>query len=132
MAVSIPVGNKLARRQRLCTALLLLAFLPTLTFLGHWDEIFGPADAAPAPASALFDLTADQAEQIEHSQHCHTDLASCSAQPMPAGVGLFATREALLGPLPSLVPAGQPAYLMALSGPPLAPSVPPPRPAPLG
>ena len=125
------VPRKLSRRQRCEAALLLFAFLPTLTFLGHWEEIFagssvGPVQV-PVTASAIYDLVAQQADQARHAMHCHTSLGSCSEQPMPAGVGLFATRETLVSP-----PSSQPAPLadgdpLPPSGPAAQPPTPPPR-----
>jgi hypothetical protein len=109
-------------------AVLLLAFVPTLTFLGHWDEIFGSPDVvAPLPISAVYDLTAQQAEQAEHAMHCHTNLGSCSAQPMPAGVGLLLTQEALLGPPPQITREAPAAETAVRPAPALIPPSPPPR-----
>ncbi len=98
------------RSQRLkpspiVATLLLVAFFPTLSFLGHWDEIFGGSVLGPTvlqlPAAAIFDAARQRTDQAEHAQHCHTALSSCSEQPMPAGVGLLITQEATLLP-PSL------------------------------
>ena len=108
-------------------AVLLIALLPTLTFLGHWDEIFGAADSFAPPAAALYDLNAQQAEQTEHTMHCHINLGSCSAQPMPAGVGLLMTQEALLGPPPQISRAAPVAEAIVQPGPALTPPSPPPR-----
>lgn len=81
--------------RRLLPLLLLFAFLPTLTFLGHWHDLLGQAPPALAPASIIVDGAAQRAEAAEHAMHCHTNLGSCSAQPLPAGLGLLATHEAL-------------------------------------
>jgi hypothetical protein len=67
------------------------------------------------------------AEQAEHAAHCHTNLASCSAQPLPAGVGLLLTQEALLGPPPQTVRAAPVDEAVAQPGPAPAPPSPPPR-----
>jgi hypothetical protein len=114
-------------RQHWLAAILLFSFLPTLTFLGHWDEILDGGAPEPSPASAIADFAAEQAEQIEHASHCHTNLGSCSAQPMPAGVGLLATHEALLGPPPSIFEARLEDGAQAPPGPALIPLLPPPR-----
>ena len=96
------VIRKLLRRQELHAAILLLAFVPTLAFVGHWNDIFGsgqgetPATAAPATAAStptLYDASAQQAEQEQHEQHCHTNLASCSEQPVPSGAGFMVTHD---------------------------------------
>jgi hypothetical protein len=109
-------------------AVLLIAFFPTVTFLGHWDEIFTPTDdVAPAPLYAMTDLNAELAEQAEHASHCHTNLASCSAQPLPAGVGLLLTQEALVGPPPQTFRAAPIDEAAVQLGPSLAPPSPPPR-----
>ena len=108
--------------------MLIFALLPTLTFMGHWDEIFTPPDEVlAAPRSAIYDLTAEQAEQAEHASHCHTNLESCSAQPMPAGVGLLLTQEALIGPPPQTFRAAPMAEAIVQPGPSLTPPSPPPR-----
>jgi hypothetical protein len=112
-------------------ALLLAAFLPTLTFLGHWNELFAGAVVAPAQvpvsASAMFDLTAQQADQSRHAQHCHTNLGTCSEQPMPAGIGLLTTHETLFGPPPSLFPGAPQTEALLLFEHVLVPLAPPPR-----
>jgi hypothetical protein len=109
-------------------AVLLFALLPTLTFMGHWDEIFaGPDYVAPTPQVAIFDLTAELAERAEHAAHCHTNLGSCSAQPMPAGVGLLLMQEALLGPPPQISRMTPVVQALARPGPAIIPPSPPPR-----
>ncbi|MGI8552556.1 MAG: hypothetical protein ACR2PL_17470 [Dehalococcoidia bacterium] len=106
---------------------MLLAFLPSLSFLGHWDEVFSSAIPDLLPAAALFDGAAEQAERAEHANHCHTDLASCSAQPLPAGLGLLATHETHLPtPLLHVVRADWPEE-RGVAGRVIPPSVPPPR-----
>ena len=87
----------------LLAALLLFAFFPTLSFLGHWDALFlgrpGPeVTLLVASGSAILNVAAQQTEEAEHAEHCHTDLGSCSGQPMPAGTGLFTMREILVRP----------------------------------
>ena len=119
--------RRYAGLQPLIAALLLIAFLPTLSFVGHWGEIFGGQRDPPVPASAMLDLAAQRAEQTEHSQHCHTDLASCSAQPMPSGLGLFATHETLLRRLALSFIARQGDTLATPSGRVVPPLFPPPR-----
>jgi hypothetical protein len=108
---------------------LLIAFFPTLTFLGHWDEIFTASDkpVAAAPLATITDLNAELAEQAEHAAHCHTNLAACSAQPLPAGVELLLTQESLLGPPPLTFRMPSIDDAVVQSGPTVAPPSPPPR-----
>jgi hypothetical protein len=75
----------------------------------------------------MADLNAELAEQVEHATHCHTNLASCSAQPLPAGIGLLRTQEALFLP-PSLQAAVRIVHNSVFrSGPRRPPLPPPPR-----
>lgn len=113
--------------ERVAAGVLLLAFLPALSFLGHWDEVFGGSLVAQSSASVLVDAAAQQAEQTEHSRHCHTDLASCSAQPLPAGLGLLAMRETLLRPPAPQSSAGEDRQTRASFGRTISPPSPPPR-----
>lgn len=95
--------------------------------MGHWDDIFGTKPEAVAPISALIDLSAEHAEEVEHSQHCHTNLASCSAQPLPSGLGLLITSDTSLRP-PPLRYAGRVAdTINRFTDHTIAPQVPPPR-----
>jgi hypothetical protein len=126
------VSCSLLKRQRLLAAALLLAFLPTLTFLGHWGDVFGGTGAvdvilAPVAGPTLVDVAAQQAEKAAHALHCHTDLGSCSGQPVPAGYGLFVTRETLILPLPFVLSAlvFQAAHI--IPAPAGTPPTPPPR-----
>lgn len=87
-----------ARRGRvqLGALALLIAFLPTLTFAGHWDDVLADQRIERAPVSALTNRSSEQAEHAEHAQHCHMNLASCSAQPLPSGLGFLKSRDWLL------------------------------------
>ena len=91
------------RPQCLLAAVLLLAFLPSLSFAGHWDELAGQPRGETSAAS-LSDGSDAATERVEHALHCHSALASCSAEPLPAGLGFLATHESLL-PALSLRPA---------------------------
>jgi hypothetical protein len=114
-------------------ALLLFAFLPTLTFLGHWDEIFLDSALgsnrvyAPPDAASILSRTAQQADDEQHEQHCHTNLGSCSEQPMPAGIGLLAIHDALLPAAPLASTLVFAAAAQTLPEPPLLTLTPPPR-----
>jgi len=122
--------------QPVLAGILFVAFFPTLSFLGHWGDVFagnfGPDMSVPRYSGAvMFDVAAQRAaarvEETEHAQHCHTDLGSCSGQPVPAGFGLFVMREVLVRP-PAVALAFLPAEARrALPSPAAAPLTPPPR-----
>ena len=128
--------RRIFSHQSFLAAALLFAFFPTLTFLGHLDAIYdgalGPDTTLPRiTTAAIFSLSAEQAsefaEATEHAQHCHTDLGSCSGQPVPAGFGLFVMREVLIRP-PAVALAllpGEVAAAFPMPGP--SPLTPPPR-----
>ena len=119
--------GKSAWLERVAAGVLLLTFLPTLSFLGHWSEILGGSQVPQASASVLVDAAAQQADQVDHSRHCHTDLAACSAQPLPAGLGLLATRETLLRPPSLLSTESADRQTRASLGHTISPPAPPPR-----
>lgn len=63
---------------------LLLAFLPSLLYVGHWGEFLDAAiygTSAPGAAS----------EHTSHEAHCHAGPASCSEQPALSRVEVFPT-----------------------------------------
>lgn len=74
--------------------LLLLAFLPTTGYVGHWGEF---TDYVVGRAGHERPADPDHAS---HASHCH-GTASCSEQPQPIGVRVFPTVIEL--PLPSLI-----------------------------
>ncbi len=81
MGLAVPAHDP-ARVQRVAW-LLLLAWLPSLAFLGHWDAMSAPFTAMVANAPHThtpLDRT--------HEQHCHTGVDGCSdgasAAPVPA------------------------------------------------
>ncbi len=61
--------------------LLLLAFLPTTLYVGHWGDL---TDYTFSPT--VSERTADNG----HASHCH-GVSSCSEQPQPVGVRVFPT-----------------------------------------
>ena len=71
--------------------LLLLGFLPSITFMGHWPALHvdipgtGLYVGLPAPAKPAH---ADETGQ-SHENHCHESVASCSDQPI-TGISAFA------------------------------------------
>lgn len=124
------VFAKLLHRQQLHAGLLLFAFLPTLVFLGHWGDTLTTGPLVVGHAAALIDQTPQvreqHAEEAEHAEHCHTNLASCSAQPLPSGLGFFVSGDTLLKPPPLRILTP---YLASVTraGRLLSPPVPPPR-----
>jgi hypothetical protein len=130
------VIRRLSNHPAFLAGVLLFAFSPTLTFLGHWDALFaghvGPEQSVVSSSQpTMFDITAEQAaeqaEQIEHAQHCHTELGSCSGQPVPAGFGLFIMREVLLRPPAVALAVLRREMHQALPSLAAAPPTPPPR-----
>lgn len=76
--------------------ILLIALLPTLTFLGHWSlQIDVPGTnlyVVLIPGEPEHSHAADSQEpedEASHSQHCHTNAGSCSDVPF-TGVSPFA------------------------------------------
>lgn len=83
--------------QRAASFALIIALLPTLTFLGHWTlhiDVPGTnlylvlVPAEPESAHTHTD-TAEHEDGGSHSQHCHTSAASCSDIPF-TGASPFA------------------------------------------
>ena len=77
--------------------LLLVALLPTLTFLGHWPAL---TLAVPGTESVLaiplfghdgnsFAPASGEDDEHEHEQHCHANAASCTDVPY-TGASAFA------------------------------------------
>ena len=50
--------------------LLLLAFLPSVSYMGHWGQLIDP-------------MSETEHEAAEHAGHCHIGVATCSDQPLP-------------------------------------------------
>src|SRR5947209_3265125 len=95
-----------AAGSRALALVLLLACTPTLGFLGHWHEILGGETVSTGPSqfATLSDTAAAAEERAEHARHCHEDVASCAAQPLPSGLGLLITQECtVVGPTLSVV-----------------------------
>ena len=77
------------RRQVSLRALVLLvAFLPTLLFIGHGTGLPGDAGAEDSHQTAGRDTG-------EHDSHCHTDLSGCANQPVTSGFAQLSLVEAL-------------------------------------
>ena len=59
------------RTAEQCALLLLLAWLPSLAFAGHWS-------ALAAPITGLTPAHESHASRESHRQHCHADLEGCA------------------------------------------------------
>lgn len=55
---------------------LLLAFLPSLLYVGHWSDLIGVALGQPGAAEDV----------LSHAAHCHFGQSTCSDQPVPPEV----------------------------------------------
>ena len=85
---SLPVALPVATQGAL---LLLLAWLPTLAFLGHWSALAAPVTGAIPASHAPAGTT--------HHQHCHSHLDGCAG----GSAGLLL--PAAPAPRDALVPA---------------------------
>jgi len=98
-------------RARALHVVLLIAILPSLTFLGHWGLNFDIPGSGfyvvlmPAPAEHEH---ASQGEESHHEQHCHANAASCTDVPF-MGASPFALLQYSVAHLGAL------ALLIALS-----------------
>ena len=114
-----PVRRSDPARVQRAALLILLAWLPTLAYVGHWDAFAGTAPIHRAAHAG------GPAEDSSHSQHCHAGLDSCAdsaSAPVPVIAPLGALRaapEAHVVILPTDAPA-----LVGRSD---APATPPPR-----
>lgn len=64
--------------------MLLLAFLPSLLYVGHWGEMVGVALGQPLTQHGV-----DGAKRVSHSAHCHFGQSTCSDQPAPLDAKVF-------------------------------------------
>ncbi|MEX0785689.1 MAG: hypothetical protein WD939_03540 [Dehalococcoidia bacterium] len=63
--------------------LLLLAFLPSFLYVGHWTDMVNVAFGQPGATEA--------AASSAHEAHCHFGQSTCSDQPVPAEVKVAPT-----------------------------------------
>ncbi len=63
--------------------LLLLAFLPTTLYVGHWGQFTDYAIGRTGHERT-------HPDHVSHEAHCH-GASSCSDQPQPVGVRVFPT-----------------------------------------
>ncbi|MDP2326473.1 MAG: hypothetical protein Q8M79_00110 [Dehalococcoidia bacterium] len=88
---------------------LVIAWIPGLTFFGHWTTLAAPLGLAPA---AMHTHSASS----DHAAHCHTDVSGCSDQaaggaasvapPALASVLIAAALALMLVALVERIPAG--------------------------
>ncbi|MGD9933520.1 MAG: hypothetical protein AB7T37_07350 [Dehalococcoidia bacterium] len=120
------------RRPRLPYAwILFLAFVPSISFAGHWDVQvavpgagvtigFSPSHAHVSPGGA---------EPLsQHRDHCHVDASGCSDQPLvsTAQVGHLGELIALGAPFDAAQDA-RPSGQVRPEGVVMSPDIPPPR-----
>ena len=127
-----------AGERRPTTAVLLLALLPSLLFLGHWQ----PELAVPFFAShillvpgegAAHESAPESGESAAHARHCHGGAATCSDVPYAGGSGfaLLSEAVALLTAPPAVVAVNEVLDLFALHAPGPDPRPPQPKAQPL-
>lgn len=116
---------------------LLIAFLPTLSFLGHWSlhvDIPGTNEylviVPGAPTASGTHSHDGSTETGDHGRHCHAAVASCSDIPL-TGISAFALLNdslAYLGAAGALIALAATAWqLRALNT--IDPDLQPPRPS---
>ena len=131
-----------AGERRPTTAVLLLALLPSLLFLGHWQlELAVPSFAShvllvPGEGAAHQSAHEDDHESgkgAAHARHCHGGAATCSDVPYAGGSG-FALLSEAVAPLtspPTVVAVNEILGLFALHAPGPDPRPPQPKAQPL-
>jgi len=80
------------RAARQCAIFLLLAWLPSVAFFGHWSALAAPVLLGRAPGQE------SHASSESHRQHCHAEVAGCAAG--DSGSVLPATPAAHTGLVP--------------------------------
>ena len=73
MATHLSVFSVSPRRVQSCALLLLVAWLPTLAYFGHWNDLA----AMLSPGNGSFS-SAHGTRDGEHATHCHVNVAGCS------------------------------------------------------
>lgn len=86
--MGIALGAWSSRHAQRCALLLLLAWLPTLTFVGHWEGLAAPFTSGGATSTHAH-TSPSRSSDPEHAQHCHTGFDECgggaSSVTMPGG-----------------------------------------------
>lgn len=111
--------------------ILFLAFLPSISFAGHWDiELAVPGASFSLGFTSAHVHAAGESEDSPsgHRDHCHADASGCSDQPLVAGA-----QVANLGQMIALaasvdeVRGFQPSRVLLPEGAATSPDIPPPR-----
>ena len=127
-----------AGERRPTTAVLLLALLPSLLFLGHWQlELAVPLLSShillvPGEGAAL-ESAPESGKSAAHARHCHGGAATCSDVPYAGGSGFALLSEAVaqLTSPPTVVAVNEILGLFALHAPGPDPRPPQPKAQPL-
>jgi len=111
--------------------ILFLAFLPSISFAGHWDiELAVPGAGFTLGFTPAHVHAAGRPEGSPpgHRDHCHTDASGCSDQPLVAGAQV-ANLGQMIALAPSLdeVRGFQPSRVLLPEGMATTPDIPPPR-----
>ncbi|MBA4180906.1 MAG: hypothetical protein C0506_09995 [Anaerolinea sp.] len=71
--------------------LLVVAYLPTLTFLGHWPL------SVDIPGTSLYVGLAERSASLDHGHkdHCHADAGSCTDTPVATSASVALLAESL-------------------------------------
>ena len=63
---------------------LVVALLPSLTYLGHWEQL-----VPPDPVTVYLPHHPPSESDGSHANHCHDGASSCAEQPALASAGLL-------------------------------------------
>jgi len=74
-------GTVRQRHLQQWALVLVLVWIPGLTFFGHWTDLAAPLGLAPV-------VTHTHATSSDHAAHCHTDVSACSDQAGGGAVSL--------------------------------------------
>lgn len=120
MLLSVPLMTTPRIGRRFITPLaaaLLLAWLPSLTFVGHWEQLM--------PGAPKVEQTHSHRADQAHAEHCHEGVAACADHAPAQSPAVARTLEAALIPPETRIPLTNDAVPPADSE--TTPSTPPPR-----
>ena len=120
MLLSVPLKARPRLGRRVIVpfaAALMLAWLPSLTYLGHWEQLVPNAPAVQHSHS--------QGSDHAHSAHCHDGLASCADHAPAQSPAVGRTLESAPTPPEARVPLTADVAPSAASE--KTPPTPPPR-----
>lgn len=81
------------RATTLMALALVVALLPSLTYLGHWEQLVPPDAVTVYPPHQQ-----ERQSDAHHSDHCHDGASSCAEQPVLASTGLLLDGTEISGP----------------------------------